>query len=199
MEEALAKPKRPPKAKCGKRGRRRKDDPPAPLPEPKRLQQQLERDLEANLADLPKLCDWGCKKNSQVAIPLAQLSAERIVNLYDLAAAAYDAKEIREMSARLGHVAIIEDNPGRGEKREFSPAEAVRYRQRSAVERVNAHLHEQHERREGCSVPENLDFLPSDGAKTVTRTESTIFTYRTPRGARLQAGSMRGSASASHY
>jgi len=39
-----------------KRGRRRKDDPPAPPPEPKRLQQKLERDLEANLADLPKLC-----------------------------------------------------------------------------------------------------------------------------------------------
>jgi len=178
-EKAEAKPMRPPKAKGGKRGRRRKDDPPAPLPEPKRLQQQLERDLEANLADLPKLCDWGCKKNSQskkecwcgyklhldvidgdipvsailtsaslhdsqVAIPLAQMSAERIVNLYDLSDAAYDAKEIREMSARLGHVAIIDDNPGRGEKREFSPAEAVRYRERSAVERVNSHLHEQH-------------------------------------------------------
>jgi len=81
----------------GKRGRRRKDDPPAPPPEPKRLQQQLERDLEANLADLPTLCDWGCKKNS---------------NLYDLADAAYDAKQIREMSARLGHVPIIDDNPG---------------------------------------------------------------------------------------
>jgi hypothetical protein len=69
---------------------------------------------------------------------------KRFTNLYDLADAAYDAKEIREMSARLGHVAIIDDNPGRGEKREFPPAEAVRYRERSAVERVNSHLHEQH-------------------------------------------------------
>ena len=43
--------------------------------------------------------------DSQVAIPLAQMSAECIVSLYDLADAAYDAKEIREMSARLGHVA----------------------------------------------------------------------------------------------
>jgi len=48
------------------------------------------------------------------------------------------------MSARLGHVPIIDDNPGRGEKREFSPAEAVRYRERSGVERVNSHLHEEH-------------------------------------------------------
>ena len=50
--------------------------------------------------------------DSQVAIPLAQMSAGRIVHLYDLADAAYDAREIREMSARLGHVAIIDDNPG---------------------------------------------------------------------------------------
>jgi hypothetical protein len=157
----------------------RKDDPPAPPPDPTRLQRQLERDLKANLADLPTVCDWGCKKNSQdkiecwrgykahldvidgdipvsfilssaslhdsqVAIPLAQMTAERLANLYDLADAAYDAKEIREMSARLGHVALIDHNPRRGEKLEFSPAEAQRYNERSAVERVNSHLHEEH-------------------------------------------------------
>jgi hypothetical protein len=44
--------------------------------------------------------------DSQVAIPLAQMTAERIANLYDLSDAAYDAREIREMSARLGHVAL---------------------------------------------------------------------------------------------
>jgi hypothetical protein len=82
--------------------------------------------------------------DSQVAIPLAQMTAERIANLYDLSDAAYDAKEIREMSARLGHVAIIDRNPRRGEKIEFSPAEALRYNERSAVERVNSHLHEEH-------------------------------------------------------
>jgi hypothetical protein len=48
--------------------------------------------------------------DSQVAIPLAQMTAERIINLYDLADAAYDAKEVREMSSRLGHVAIIDHN-----------------------------------------------------------------------------------------
>ena len=54
--------------------------------------------------------------DSQAAIPLAQMSAGRIVNLYDLADARYDAKEIRAMSARLGHVAIFVradvDQPG---------------------------------------------------------------------------------------
>ena len=74
-----------------------------------RLKQQLERDLQANLAD-----------------------------------AAYDAKDLRDMSERLGHVPIIDSNPRRGEKVEFSPAEAVRYRERSSVERVNSHLHDEH-------------------------------------------------------
>jgi hypothetical protein len=82
--------------------------------------------------------------DSQAAIPLAQMSAERIASLYDLADAAYDAREIREMSARLGHVALIDHNPRRGEKIEFSPAEALRYNERSAVERVNGHLHDEH-------------------------------------------------------
>ena len=48
-----------------------------------------------------------------------------------------------------GHVsrdatAIIDHNPRRGEKIEFSPAEARRYNERTAVERVNSHLHEEH-------------------------------------------------------
>jgi len=72
---------------------------------------------------------------------MARMSAERVTSLYDLADA---AKEIRQMSERLGHVALIDHNPRRGEKREFSPAEAVRYRQRSSAERVNSHLHDNH-------------------------------------------------------
>jgi hypothetical protein len=149
------------------------------LPQPTRLQRQLERTLVENLADLPLACDWGTKKDSkgkkqtwrgyklhldtidgdipiswlvtsasmhdsQAAIPLAQMSAGCVITLYDLADAAYDAKEIRQMSQRLGHVAIIDHNPRRGEKREFSPAEAIRYRQRSSAERVNSHLHDNH-------------------------------------------------------
>ena len=151
----------------------------AAAPAPTRLQRQLERPLEENLADLPRTCDWGTKKNSkgkreiwrgyklnldaidgdiplswiltsasphdsQAAIPLAQMSAGRVTSLYDLADAACDAREIREMSARLGHVALIDHNPRRGEKREFAPAEAIRYRERSTAERVFSHLHDNH-------------------------------------------------------
>jgi hypothetical protein len=178
-EKTAQKPKPNRERREKRRGRRRRNDPPAPPPEPTRLQRQLERDLKANLADLPTTCDWGCKKNSQgkveywpgykahldaidgdipvsfiltsasvhdsqAAIPLAQMTAERVANLYDLADAAYDAKEIREMSARLGHVAVIDHNPRRGEKIEFSPAEARRYNERTAVERVNSHLRDEH-------------------------------------------------------
>ena len=77
-------------------------------------------------------------------VPWRGRQAERVTSLYDLADAAYDAKEIREMSARLGHVPIIDENPRRGEKHDFSQAEAVRYRERSAAERVNSHLHDEH-------------------------------------------------------
>ena len=79
--------------------------------------------------------------DSQVAIPLAQMSAERITSLYDLMDAAYDAPEIYEFSIKLGHVPIIDHNPRRGkEKRKMAPAQARRYNERSAAERVNSNL-----------------------------------------------------------
>lgn len=41
---------------------------------------------------------------------------------------------------KLGHVAIIDTNPRRGEKHEMEPHRAQRYKQRSSSERVNANL-----------------------------------------------------------
>ena len=46
--------------------------------------------------------------DSQAAIPLATLSAERTTNLYDLMDAAYDAEPIRQHSRSLGHVPLID-------------------------------------------------------------------------------------------
>ena len=92
--------------------------------------------------------------DSQVAIPLATMSAARVTSLYDLMDSAYEAAEIKEHSASLGHVAIIDDNPRRDAARKQAlhteaqaqracgyqyPAD-VRYRQRSTVERVNGRL-----------------------------------------------------------
>ena len=92
--------------------------------------------------------------DSQAAIPLATLSAERTTNLYDLMDAAYDAEPIRQHSRSLGHVPLIDTNPRRNkalaeelrtEARRlknlgFQLAEQVRYNERSAGERVNGRL-----------------------------------------------------------
>jgi IS5 family transposase len=74
--------------------------------------------------------------DSQVAIPLAKMTAQRVTNLYDLMDAAYDAEPIREYSRSLGHVPIIDRNPRRGEKMEMDAATKERYQERTSAERV---------------------------------------------------------------
>jgi transposase len=78
--------------------------------------------------------------DSQAAIPLAQMTAERVTSLYDLMDSAYDAHQIHEFSRSMGHVPIIDHNPRRGVKREMAPAEKRRYCERSTAERVNSNL-----------------------------------------------------------
>ena len=152
--------------------------------------------LPEMLADLPRTCDVGVKRDakghqeswngyklhidaadggvplsciltsaslhdSQVAIPLATLTAARVTNLHDpgsspgqaLMNSAYDAPEIRAHSESLGHVAIIDANP-RSASRKLERktaaraqrtvghvyAEQLRYRERTTVERVNGRL-----------------------------------------------------------
>lgn len=171
-----------------KRGRPRTDEK-RPKKEVRRVERQPGMSLEAMLADLPRHCAVGTKRNakghqvswigyklhldaadggipisclltaasvhdSQVAIPLATMTAARVTNLYDLMDSAYDVPEIREHSGSLGHVAIIDINPRstRGLKEELKaekkrcrrvghhPAEAIRYNERTTVERVNARI-----------------------------------------------------------
>jgi hypothetical protein len=78
--------------------------------------------------------------DSQAAIPLAQMSSERVTNLYDLMDAAYDSPEIHAFSKSLGHRPIIDNNPRRGEKILMDPATKSRFAERSSVERVNSNL-----------------------------------------------------------
>ena len=82
--------------------------------------------------------------DSQVAIPLAQLSAQRITSLYDLMDSAYDAPQIHAFSRQLGHVPIIAPHPRGGDARELSPSDAARFKERSAAERVNSLLKERY-------------------------------------------------------
>ena len=78
--------------------------------------------------------------DSQVAIPLALTSAQRVQSCYDLMDAAYDSSIITTHSESLGHVPIIDSNPRRGEKREMDPAKLERYKIRTTAERANARL-----------------------------------------------------------
>jgi hypothetical protein len=82
--------------------------------------------------------------DSQAAIPLLQMTKDRITNCYDLYDAAYDAPQIKEFSRSLGHVPIIDSNPRRGEKILFDPAQKIRFAHRSSVERVNSDLKDNH-------------------------------------------------------
>jgi hypothetical protein len=128
-----------------KRARLRKDEV-RPAEPPRRIERQLGMSLPQMLADLPRCCDVGTKRNakghsvswvgyklhidsadgdipitcvltsasvhdSQVAIPLATMTAARVTNLYDLMDAAYDDGAIRQHSRDLGHVPIIDVNP----------------------------------------------------------------------------------------
>jgi len=159
-----------------KRGRPRNGEVRAPVP-PKRLDLQPGRSLAENLADLPRVCNIGCKRNSkghqetwigyklhldvidgdipvsailtsasvhdsQVAIPLAQMTAARVTSLYDLMDSAYDAPAIHEYARRLGHVPIIDPHSRRAEAMPLDPAQQERFKQRSASERVNSQLKE---------------------------------------------------------
>ena len=78
--------------------------------------------------------------DSLAAMPLSLMTAQRVTNCYDLMDAAYCSGVLREHSKSLGHVPLIDHNPRGGEKIEFSPAEAQRYKERSQAERTNARL-----------------------------------------------------------
>ena len=79
--------------------------------------------------------------DSQVAIPLARMTADRVTSLYDLMDRGYESEHIASYSRGLGHVPII-DRQKRGESDPptMAPHEQVRFRERTAVERAYARL-----------------------------------------------------------
>lgn len=91
--------------------------------------------------------------DSQVAIPLAEITHQRVDSLYDLMDSAYDAPQIKEHSRKLEHVPLIDINPrGKVKKEEleaeakrrkaanYTQAEERRYNERGTVERVNGRI-----------------------------------------------------------
>jgi Transposase DDE domain/Transposase domain (DUF772) len=132
------------------------------------------------LAELPRVCDKGCKPNAhgrkeiwvgyklhldvadgeipisyvltsasvndmQVAIPLAKMSAQRVASCYELMDTGFDCAAIREHGRELQHVPIIPfQKRGSQPALPLAPHEQMRYRERSAVERVFSRLKDQY-------------------------------------------------------
>ena len=80
--------------------------------------------------------------DSQAAIPLMKLTSSRVDYLYDVMDAAYDAGQIYETSKSLGHVPLIDKNRRGGDAIPMAPHEAVRYNERTVVERFNSRMKE---------------------------------------------------------
>jgi hypothetical protein len=78
--------------------------------------------------------------DSQAAIPLATMSAQRVTYFYELMDSAYDAGHILDHSRSNGHVPIVDPAERGGIPRELAPAEKQRFRERTMIERVNARL-----------------------------------------------------------
>ncbi len=92
--------------------------------------------------------------DSQAAIPLMTITAQRVTHLYELMDSAYDAAAIHAHSRQLNHVPIIAVHPRRGTKKpsqvpkvfpdrptpQLDWAQQERYKIRTMSERVNARL-----------------------------------------------------------
>jgi hypothetical protein len=172
-ERAAKKPPKPPRRR--KRGRPKKGEVVEGRP-PSRLPRQLTQTALEALAELPRVCDWGGKKDgrgkvqwwrgyklhldvcdpglplnaqttsaslhdSQIAIPMARQTAERVTALYEVMDSAYAAPEIEQVCRELNHVPIIDLHPSHKKKgKTFDPATARRYQERTAVERAYGRL-----------------------------------------------------------
>ena len=115
---------------------------------------KLHLDIADGCVPISALLTSASLHDSQAAIPLAEMTARRVVNLYDLMDAAYDVPGVIAHSNSLGHVPLIDKNPRRDKvladdlkaesKRQkllnLKPAEKIRYNERTTAERANARL-----------------------------------------------------------
>jgi len=173
-ERAAKKPKKAPRRR--KRGRPKKGEVVERRQQPSRLPGQLTQTAPEALAELPRACDWGTKKDSgghkhswkgyklhldvcdpglplnaqttsaslhdsQVAIPMARETAQRVTALYEVMDAAYAAPEIEQVVRELGHVPIIDLHSSKKKRGlKFDLPTARRYDERTVVERAYSRL-----------------------------------------------------------
>lgn len=120
-------------------------------PEPSPLERQRTQTLQQMLFELDTACASGTKKNAKgYKIQLEGLQAvprysrtHQVDACYELMDAAYCSTLIPEEIQAARRVPLIEHNPRSGEKREFAPHEAQRYKTRSGAERCNARLRDE--------------------------------------------------------
>jgi hypothetical protein len=77
--------------------------------------------------------------DTQVAVPLAEITARRVTSLYDLMDGGYVSNQIREHSIALGHVPLIPRRKNEAPE-PMQPHQQVRFRERTSVERVFSRL-----------------------------------------------------------
>ena len=79
--------------------------------------------------------------DSQVAIPLARMTADRVTSLYDLMDRGYESVHIENYSRCLGHVPIIDRQARAGSAPPMmAPHQRTRFRERTTVERAYSRL-----------------------------------------------------------
>ena len=79
--------------------------------------------------------------DSQLAIPMEQVTEMKVPFCYSLMDSAYDSKVIDEFIRSHGRIPIIEPNKRKDNDRPpLDPAKQERYNIRTTVERANSHL-----------------------------------------------------------
>jgi transposase len=114
---------------------------------------KLHLSADGNGVPLAGIVTSASMNDTQAAIPLSKLTAQRVHSLYDLMDSGYHVDAIMDHSRSLGHVPIFErQSKKEGEKEEkrleklawktlnWKPAEWVRYESRTCVERVFSRL-----------------------------------------------------------
>ena len=112
--------------------------------------------IDATDAGLPVSCILSSASlhDSQVVIPLSDMTAQRVTYLYECMDSAYDAVQIHDHSQKHGRISIIDTNPRSNKDlkeslaRERKAADSAgfihptdqRYGERTVVERVNGRL-----------------------------------------------------------
>lgn len=104
---------------------------------------KLHIDTACNGLPLTTVLSSASLHDSQVAIPMMKLTAQKVTSLYDLMDSAYDAESIYQVSRSLGHAPIIDKNPRSGLVVPMAPADALRYKTRTAAEHTNGRLKEE--------------------------------------------------------